>query len=151
MIDILRKQVREWITHLRPETTIGPKTIANLKNIRSAILTTRSLNDQLVHIHAVKGVKAATVPTKPMTIITPEQLELVLASLPGTGVRLHIETEIKTGLRWGEPTELRPKDLNHATRVLTVSRAVVEVDPKFHPTGERSCRWMTRRPKPRRV
>jgi integrase len=136
MVDILPNQVREWITHLQHEMTIGPKTIANLKNILSAILTT-ALNDQVVHIHAVKGVKAPTAPNKPMTIITPEQFELVLESLPDAGVRLLIETEIETGLRWGELTELRPKDFNQATRVLTISRAVVQVDPKFHPTGER--------------
>jgi hypothetical protein len=40
-------------------------------------------------------------------------------------------------LRWGELTELRAKDIDPATRVLTVSRTVVQVDPKFHPTGGR--------------
>ena len=29
------------------------------------------------------------------------------------------------------------KDLDRITRVLTVSRTVVQVDPKFHPRGER--------------
>lgn len=51
--------------------------------------------------------------------------------------RLLIETDIETGLRWGELTELRIEDLDTGTRLLTVSRAVVQVDPKFHPTGER--------------
>lgn len=40
------------------------------------------------------------------------------------------------GLRWGELTELRIKDLDR-TRALTVSRAVVEVKPKFHPARGR--------------
>jgi integrase len=34
-------------------------------------------------------------------------------------------------------TELRVRDIDFATRMLTVSRAVVEVNAKFHPTGER--------------
>ncbi len=34
-------------------------------------------------------------------------------------------------------TELRVSDLDYFARVLTISRTVVQVDPKFHPTGER--------------
>jgi hypothetical protein len=32
-------------------------------------------------------------------------------------------------------TELRVKDLNLATGVITVTRVVVELNPKFHPEG----------------
>jgi hypothetical protein len=42
-----------------------------------------------------------------------------------------------TGLRWGELTELRMRDIDFPTRMLTVSRAVVEVNAKFHPAGGR--------------
>jgi integrase len=136
MIDILPSHVREWVTHLQTETRVGPKTIANLKNMLSAILTT-ALNDQVVFIHAVKGVKAPTVPTRPLTIITPEQFEVLYENLTDADSQLLVETEIETGLRWGELTELRPKDFDKATRVFTISRAVVQVDPKFHPAGER--------------
>ncbi|MBC8092631.1 MAG: tyrosine-type recombinase/integrase, partial [Pseudonocardia sp.] len=52
-------------------------------------------------------------------------------------LRLLIETDIETGLRWGELTELRPRDFDFSTGVLTVARAVVELDPKFHPDGKR--------------
>jgi len=44
-----------------------------------------------------------------------------------------VETDIETGLRWGELTELRPKDLSSA--VFTVSRVVIELTAKFHPEG----------------
>jgi integrase len=40
-------------------------------------------------------------------------------------------------LRWGELAELRAGDLDLATGILTVSRTVVELDPKFHPDGRR--------------
>ena len=56
-----------------------------------------------------------------------------------------IETEIETGLRWGELTELRPRDFDAATRVFTVARAVVQVHPKFHPYGE--CFFVKQYPK----
>lgn len=48
-----------------------------------------------------------------------------------------VETDIERGLRWGELTELRVKDLDFRTRILTVSRAVIEVTHKFHPEGGR--------------
>jgi len=37
----------------------------------------------------------------------------------------------------GELTELRVRDIDFPTRMLTVSRAVVEVNAKFHPAGGR--------------
>jgi integrase len=48
-----------------------------------------------------------------------------------------VETAIESGLRWGELAELRPRDLNPATCMLTVSRVLVEVNPQFHPGGQR--------------
>jgi integrase len=41
------------------------------------------------------------------------------------------------GLRWGELIELRVKDLDVATRMLTVSRKATEVNREFHPEGKR--------------
>jgi integrase len=48
-----------------------------------------------------------------------------------------VETGIESGARWGELSELRPRDIDFQARILTVSRTVVEVNPKFHPQGER--------------
>jgi integrase len=76
------------------------------------------------------------VPRKPLRIITPEEFNLVYKALPEPDHRLLVETEIESGLRWGELTELRVKDLD-PTRLLTVSRAVVEVNSQYHPTGGR--------------
>lgn len=93
--------------------------------------------DDVTFLHPCKGVKTPTVPRKPLKIISPEQFDVIYAALPDAISRLLIETDIETGLRWGELTELRVKDLDLVTRVLTVSRTVVQVDPKFHPAGER--------------
>ena len=48
-----------------------------------------------------------------------------------------METDIESGLRWGELTELRVRDIEFSSRMLTVSRAVVQVSPQFHPQGGR--------------
>jgi integrase len=51
--------------------------------------------------------------------------------------RLLVETGIASGMRWGELVELRPKDLDLPTAIVTVSRTVVELNAKYHPEGER--------------
>jgi integrase len=135
MIDILPEHVREWIAWLKANG-VNPPTIKYNKILLSAIFTT-ALNDQVTFVHPCKGVKTPPVPRKPRMIITPEQFDLVYEALPDDDARLLVETDIESGLRWGELSELRVKDLDFRTRVLTVSRAVVEVNPKFHPQGER--------------
>ena len=40
-------------------------------------------------------------------------------------------------MRWGELTGLRVRDLDFATRMVTVSRAVAQVRPRFHPDNGR--------------
>ena len=135
MIDILPEHVREWITWLK-ESGVNPPTIKYNKIVLSAIFTT-ALNDQVTFLHPCKGVKTPPVPRKPRVIITPQQFNMVYTALPDTDARLLVETKIESGLRWGELSELRVSDLNFHSRVLTVSRATVEVNPKFHPQGER--------------
>jgi integrase len=135
MAEILPSHVREWITGL---TTAGvsPATIRHLKATLGAIFTT-ALNDQVTFLHPCKGVKTPTVPVRPLQIVTAEQFDLLYRELPHDDARLLAETSIESGLRWGELTELRVKDLDFTTSLLTVSRAVVEVNPKYHPDGGR--------------
>jgi len=80
--------------------------IAENKVILSAIFTT-ALNDQVTFLHPCKGVKTPPVPVKPRTIITPEQFTAIYEALPDARWRLLVETDIESGLRWGELTELR--------------------------------------------
>ncbi len=135
MIDILPEHVRAWVARLR-DAGVTPVTIRYNKVLLSAIFTT-ALNDQVVFLHPCRGVKIPTVPQKPRAIITPEQFGCVYDALPDDTMRLLAETKIETGLRWGELTELRVRDIDFPTRMLTVSRAVVEVNAKFHPAGGR--------------
>ena len=91
----------------------------------------------MTFLHPCKGVKIPPVPVKPRTILTPEQFADLYQELPDASSRLLVETCIESGLRWGELTELRVRDLDFASRILTVSRAVVQVQPQFHPEGGR--------------
>jgi integrase len=134
MNEIMPSHVRQWVTNLQA-TGVTPATIQKVRFILSAIFTA-ALND-VTCLHPCKGIKTPTVPRKPLKIITPEQFDAIFAAIPGAVLQLLVETGIETGLRWGELTELRVKDIDLATRVLTVSRTVVQVDRKFHPTGGR--------------
>ena len=76
-------------------------------------------------------------PATPRTVITPEQFDAVYTALPDADAQLLVETAIESGLRWGELTELRVRDLDMETRMLTVSRKVIEINREFHPDGKR--------------
>jgi integrase len=135
MREILPSHVREWVTKLVADG-MSPATIRLNKSILSAVFTT-ALNDQVTVLHPCKGVKTPTVPQKPLRIVTPEEFDTFYHHLPDVVSRLLVETAIESGMRWGELAELRPKDIDLRSRIVTVSRKVVEVNPQFHPEGGR--------------
>lgn len=102
----------------------------------SAIFTT-ALNDLVIGLHPCNGVTSPTVPAKEYRILTPEEFDRLYDVIPSEVSKLLVSTLIESGLRWGEVSELRLRDLHRASGIVTVSRSVVEVDPKFHPDGER--------------
>jgi integrase len=135
MADILPIHVREWVIHLIAEG-VSPATVRHQKIILSAVFTT-ALNDFVIRLHPCRGVKTPTVPVKAYRILTPDEIARLLLALPHDPARMLVEVFIGTGLRWGEAAELRPADLDQSTGILTVSRAVVELHPDDHPTGDR--------------
>jgi integrase len=135
MREILPSHVREWVSELVADG-MGPANVRLNKSILSAIFSA-ALNDQVTVLHACKGVKTPTVPQTPLRIVTPEEFDTFYRHLPDVVSRLLVETAIESGMRWGELAELRPKDVDLRTRIVTVSRKVVEVNPQFHPDGGR--------------
>ena len=136
MAEIFPEHIREWITQLQREGH-SAWTIQYCKtSILSSIFTT-ALNDQITYIHPCRGVRIPTVPATVRTIVTPEQFDVIYDALPDADTQLLVETAIESGLRWGELAELRVSDLDLVSRMLTVSRKVIEVNRKFHPEGKR--------------
>jgi integrase len=135
MSQVLPSHVREWVTRLG-RLGARPPTIRQCMTVLSAIFTT-ALNDQVTFLHPCKGVRTPPVARKPRRILTAEQFDLIYDALPTDDIRLLVETDIESGLRWGELTELRPGDVDTASGIVTVSRAVVELTPRFHPEGKR--------------
>src|ERR1022692_345829 len=130
MNQVMPSDVREWVKHLT-QTGVSATNIRTLKSILSAVFTT-ALNDQVTFLHPCKGVRTPTVPPQLLTVVTPEQFDILYQALPSGDAQLLVEAGIESGLRWGELAELRPRDLDPATCMLMVSRVVVEVNRKFH-------------------
>ena len=135
MTEILPTDVRQWVADLKGGGT-SPSVIKSCFAILSAIFTT-AFNDQITHTHPCRGVKAPPVPKKVRTIVTPEQFDQIHAALPNDAARMLVELDVETGLRWGESTELRVKDVDLRTRTVMVKRVAVELVPKNHPDGKR--------------
>jgi integrase len=135
MNEIMPLDVRRWVLALKNQGCT-PSVIRQCHTILSATFTT-ALNDQLITLHPCRGVKLPPVAKKVRTILTPEQFDALHAALPTDTARLLVGLDIDTGLRWGELTELRPADLNLDARTITVARVVVELTPRFSPTGQR--------------
>jgi integrase len=134
--DIGSEQVREWITALKARG-VTPRRIEYCKNsVLNAIFTT-ALDDGVVVTHPGHRVPTDPVPRRPRKIITAEQFDAIYAALPDSDAQLLVETAIETGLRWGELTELRVKDIDFLSGLVTVSRAVIAVSRKHHPEGRR--------------
>jgi integrase len=137
LMDVLPSDVREWIATIqRPPYKASPATVHKSKVIVDAIFTT-AFNDQIVPLHPGRGVRTPPVATKTRRILTADQYDRLHEALPDEVMRLLVETDIESGLRWGELTELRVKDLDMGTGVLTVSRAVVQLTAKDRPDGAR--------------
>ena len=134
---LLPDRVREWVSVIQhPPYKAKPPTVQKAKVVLDAILAT-AFNDGVAPVHAGRGVRTPPVATKPRRIITAEQFATIYAALPEGVMQLLVETDIESGLRWGELTELRPGDLDLDTGLLTVARAVVHLKSKARPDDER--------------
>jgi integrase len=135
MVEVLPAHVREWVARLGSEG-VGAPAIKYCMVVLSAIFTT-ALNDRVTYLHPCRGVKTPPIPKRPRRIISPEQFDDLYEALSTDVMKLLVEADIESGLRWGELTELRPRDLDFGSGILTVSRVVIELSPRFHPTGGR--------------
>ena len=132
--DVRPLDVRRWLLRMEAQD-VGAPTIDKAKTVFDAIYTT-ALNDQIVSIHPGRGVKKPPAPRKLKQGMTVEQFDAIYKALPDTGgMRLLVETNIETGLRWGELTELRPRDFDAVACELIIARAVVELKAKNRPDG----------------
>jgi integrase len=134
MNQIYPGDVREWVTWMTKELGVSPANLTKTMSPLSAIFTT-ALNDGLIYLHPCKGIRLPHVPEVEKDILTVEEFGEVYHQIDDYQLQTLLETDIETGLRWGELTELRASDWNSAERTFKVSRTVVKVRPNRDPEG----------------
>jgi integrase len=147
LLDIAPQDVRDWIADLK-RRGVRPPTVQKAKTVLDAILST-AFTDEITAVHASHGIKTPPVLRKSKKIMTAADFDALHEAIGSVGdarsadgaggvdLQLLVETGIETGLRWGELTELRPADYDRRTRIITISRAVVELKAPDRPSGSR--------------
>ncbi|PSK82252.1 integrase-like protein [Murinocardiopsis flavida] len=115
MNEILPAHVQEFVRKSQ-ERGFSPSSIHWMVTVLSAIFSNALLN-QVVFLHPCKGVVMPKVGRKPLEMITPEQFDAFHSHITGEEFQLLVELTIESGLRWGEVTELRPKDIDRSTGI----------------------------------
>ena len=134
MKDLMPWHVRDWISDLAA-TGVRPPAIRSAKVCLDAILST-AFHDQVTPLHAGRGVKTPAVPRKPKTIMTTAHYQRLHEALDDVDMQTLVETDIETGLRWGELSELRPRDLDLTAGTILVARVVIHLKSALN-TGPR--------------
>jgi integrase len=106
MRDIMPEHVRQWVTWMKGKAASAQTIRYSKGSVLNAIFTT-ALADEVVTIHPSHGVKIPPTPEKPRRIITPAQFDRLYQALPDADTQLLVETDIESGMRWGELTEIR--------------------------------------------
>lgn len=89
--------------------------------------TFHALVPKVVLINPTHGVLIDLPPAKEYRLITPEHFRRIHEALPNEGAQLFATFLVTTGMRFGEATEIRVRDLNLDTREVRVQRRVVSV------------------------
>jgi integrase len=126
--------VQAWINDAA-RTKLSNRTVVKQHALLRKIFN-RAIVDRVVPANPCAHSALPKVVLPPKRIITVEQFEAILATIPER-FRMLVLLAIETGMRWGELIALRPCDLNLTTRTVHVRRTIVELPRKHSPTGER--------------
>lgn len=107
-----------------------------LYQVKSAMASTfRPLVDE--GILDANPARRARTPKRPRSLrplLYPPDVKAIMAGLTGPQALL-VWVLIDSGLRYGEATELRPRDVDLATGAVMARRSVADVGAAFHPDG----------------
>jgi integrase len=126
--------VQAWVTQAS-DKGLSPRSIVKYHVMLHSIFA-RAILDRVIAFNPCENTELPKVVAKKYRILTPEEFETVIASIPPRFKAL-VLTDIETGLRWGELVALRPRHVDFLRRTITVAETIVEVSKKDSPTGER--------------
>ena len=134
MAKILPSTVQGWVSQAVADG-LSARSVVKYHVMLHSIFK-RAVRDRLIPFNPCAETELPKVVTRRMPILTPEEFERLLSSVPERWQPL-VLTAIETGLRWGELIALRPRHIDFLRRTVTVEETIVEVTKKVSPTGER--------------
>jgi integrase len=126
--------VQAWVTQAS-DKDLSPRSIAKYHVMLHSVFA-RAILDRVIAFNPCENTELPKVVAKKYHILTPEEFETVIASIPPRFTAL-VLTDIETGLRWGELIALRPRHVDFLRRTNTVAETIAEVSKKDSPTVER--------------
>jgi integrase len=143
LAEISRERIRAWVAVEAGRRK--PATVRSWKVNLTTILNTAVSLDYLAANPAL-GVKPPKDPPTRLTVIDHDEYGRIRDALPGPVSRLVVEVAIETGLRWGELSELRVRDLRmHGEQpYLEVCRSVTDAGAELSGGGRFIVRDMTK-------
>jgi site-specific recombinase XerD len=96
MNEILSLHVRDFVRWLE-ELGMSPCTVQRCKTGLSAIFTT-ALHDRVIFLHPCTGVRVPATPPRPLRMLTPAELDAIVAALPDEEWQLMVEVTIGSGV-----------------------------------------------------
>lgn len=131
---IKHSEVQSWVTKLTPE--LSPTSVLRIYGVLAAVLDS-AVRDRRLPSNPARGVNLPRKTTKRKTYLTHEQVARLSAAAGANSVL--VEILAYTGLRWGEMTGLRVRDVDTMRRRLNVHENAVMVgstvyvgSPKTH-------------------
>lgn len=128
LVTLTPEKVRQWHTALG---TDRPTRNAHVYALLHAICAT-AVQDEVLDANPCRIRKAMQTNRKrDVDVLTPSQVDKLAAKMPAE-LRASVMLAAWCGLRWGETSELRRKDVSKDASVLRVRRAVTYRQGKFH-------------------
>ena len=133
--DINRREVEKVLSELKLMGR-SDAIIDRSKTVISSSMTP-IVHSGLIDHNPCAGIKVKKPAKKKRRLILPDEMKGILTEMGtryGTGARLLASFIIESGSRYGEATEVRPKDIDWRTGVVIISRAVADVGVEENPT-----------------
>lgn len=131
---IRTSEVRDWVGELAGARSAS--VVHRAYGILAGILDD-AVEDRLIARNPARGVKLPAKKSAPRRYLDAAEVEAVAAQLDGRW-RVLFLILAWTGLRWGEATALRVRDVNEVRRRLLVQRAAEQVRGQWHVTDTKT-------------
>lgn len=122
--EITRRDVEGMIITLRNRGS-SPHVVHRAKAALGSAL--KRLVPEVLSSNPTHGVRVTVPPARDFNLLDGEEVKRIMDALPTDGARLFANFLVSTGLRFGEATEIRRKDLNLKTQEVSVTRRANDI------------------------